>query len=136
MAFTGALEERVRIRELYSRYADAVFRQDVDAYLTCWHPDGVRTSYGEELRGRDALRRSWHSIWSTIERMAFFSEVGAIDVDGDTATARCYCREIIERKDGKVWKVVGCYEDELVQENGAWVFLTRRYSLLINEKPA
>lgn len=134
MTFSGSMDDRIRIRELYSSYADAVFRQDRDAYLACWHRDGVRISGHEELRGEDALRMAWDSIWSTIERMAFFSEIGAIQVDGGTATARCYCREIIERKDGRIWKVVGLYEDELTCDNGAWVFLQRRYSLLINER--
>lgn len=134
MSFSGPLDDRIQIRELYGSYADAVFRQDRIAYLACWHRDGIRRSGDELLRGKDELRMAWDSIWSTIERMAFFSEVGAIQVEGDAATARCYCREIIERKDGKIWKVVGLYEDELTRDRGAWVFLQRRYSLLINEQ--
>ena len=45
--------------------------------------------------------------------------VGAIAVDGDRATARCYCREIMTLKGGGLWKVVGLYTDELVRDG--WV---------------
>lgn len=135
MAFTGELTDRLLIRELYGTYADATCRQDLESYLACWHADGVRVSYGDELRGKAALRAAWREIWSSLQRMAFFSEIGAIEVDGDTATARCYCREIMERKDGKRWKVVGVYDDKLIRDGDTWIFLQRRYRVLINEKP-
>lgn len=134
MAFTGAMEDRLLIRDLYGSYADASFRQDVDAYLACWREDGVRLSRQGELHGKAELRAAWDAIWATLERMAFFSEIGAIEVVGEQATARCYCREIIELKGGEIWKVVGLYEDELIREDGAWLFRQRRYTLLINER--
>lgn len=135
MPFTGDLADRLLIRELYSTYADVTCRQDLEGYLACWHTDGVRISYGDEVRGKSALRDAWQEVWSNLRRMAFFSEVGTIEVDGNTATARCYCREIIELKDGKLWKVVGVYDDELIRDSGHWVFLQRRYRLFINERP-
>lgn len=134
MAFTGPLEDRLLIRELYNSYSDSSFRQDVDAYLACWHDDGVRLSRHGELRGKPALRAAWDEIWTTLERMAFFAEVGAIEVNGDAATSRCYCREIIELKTGEFWKVVGLYEDKLIRHDGQWLFQERRYSLLLNER--
>ncbi|HEY8385473.1 MAG TPA: nuclear transport factor 2 family protein [Porticoccaceae bacterium] len=135
MAFTGPLEDRIRIQELYRSYADAAFRCDREAYLACWHKDGVRISPQETLRGIDALRDGWDQIWTNIKRMAFFSDVGATEVDGDTATAHCYCREIIKLKDGRIWKLVGRYDDRLVRSGGEWRFIERSYTLLLNEDP-
>lgn len=134
MAFTGPAEDRLLIRELIGSYSDAAFRSDLEAYLACWTEDGVRTQAGQpELRGKAALRDMWNAIWGMIERMAFFAEVGAIEVDGERATARVYCREIVFLKGGGVWKLVGIYNDQLVREGGAWRFARRDYELLMDE---
>lgn len=134
MAFTGPIEDRLFIRELYGTYADAAFRQDVEAYLSCWCEDGTRLSQQGDNHGKPELRTAWQQIWTMIERMAFFSEVGAIEVDGDRATGRCWCREIIDLKGGAIWKVVGLYEDELRREAGQWRFRQRKYTLFLNER--
>lgn len=133
MAFEGSLEDRQLIRERFGAYSDATFRRDVEAWLACWTQDGVRAQGGAERRGKPALRAFWDKAWEPLERMAFFSEIGAIEVDGDRATARSYCREILALKGGGVRKVVGVYDDELVRENGAWLFARRVYQLFLDE---
>jgi uncharacterized protein (TIGR02246 family) len=134
MAFTGPAEDRQLIRELIGAYSDAAFRSDLEAYLACWTDDGVRTQAGQpELRGKAALREMWTQIWDMIERMAFFAEIGAIEVDGDRARTRVYCREIVFLKGGGVWKLVGIYTDQLVRQDGAWRFARRDYELFMDE---
>ena len=133
MAFTGPLEDRNLIRERMSAYADASFRRDEDAYLDCWTADAERIGQGMTVQGREALRQQWRGFWQVLEKMAFFCEVGSIEVDGDHATARCYCREIITMKDGTLWKVVGVYDDVLRREGETWRFARREYSLLLDE---
>jgi hypothetical protein len=134
MAFTGPVEDRLAIRERYNAYSDAATTQDEDAYLACWHAHGVRVGQGQECRGTDDLRVQWRGMWVLLDRMAFFSEPGAIEVSGDRARAHCNCREIIVLKSGELWKVVGRYDDEFVRENGDWLFARREYTMLINEK--
>jgi ketosteroid isomerase-like protein len=133
MAFSGPPEDRILIRELINGYSDAVFRQDEVAYLACWSEDGLRIGQGMECRGKEALGQQWRQFWDILERMAFFTEIGAIEVSGDTATARVYCREIIHPKGGGLWKVVGVYRDELVRREGQWLFARRDYELLMDE---
>jgi ketosteroid isomerase-like protein len=133
MGFTGSIEDRLLIRERLDIYADATFRGDVDAYLGCWADDGLRIWAGTECRGKPALRAQWEALWRRIERMAFFAEPGAIAVDGDQATARCYCREIVKFTDGSIRKFVGIYDDELVRADGAWLFARRDYTLFLDE---
>lgn len=133
MAFTGPIEDRLLIRELFGSYGDATTRCDVEAYLACWAEDGVRIAHGAECRGKAELRRHWTESWERLERMAFFTEVAAIEVNGDRATARSHCREIMILKGGDIWKVVGRYEDELVRQGGAWLFARKSYELLIGE---
>lgn len=133
MAFTGPIEDRLLIRERMNAYADATFRSDVEAYLDCWAEGGIRIGNGEEVQGKDALRAQWHRFWTWLDKMTFFTEVGAIEVDGDRATARCWCREILSLKGGATRKVVGVYEDELVRQDGTWRFARRAYTLFMDE---
>ncbi len=133
MAFDGPLEDRLLIRERMGAYSDAIFRRDVEAWLACWTEGGVRAQGGAEHRGKPALRAMWERVWAGLEKMAFFTELGASEVRGEHATARCYCREILFLKDGGIRKVVGVYEDELVRENGVWLFARRDYQLLMDE---
>lgn len=133
MAFSGPLEDRQLIRERMGAYSDATFRGDVEAWLACWTEDAVRAQTGAEHRGKPALRAMWEQVWGMLDKMAFFTEIGAIEAQDDRATARCYCREILFLKGGEVRKVVGVYDDELVRENGVWLFARREYRLLMDE---
>jgi ketosteroid isomerase-like protein len=134
MAFTGPVADRLAIRERYNSYADAATNKSLDNYLACWHADGLRIGQGAECRGIEALRTQWLGLWDMLDRMAFFSEVGAIVVDGDRAVAHVNCREIIVLNGGELWKVVGRYDDELVRQGDDWVFARRAYTMLIDEK--
>jgi uncharacterized protein (TIGR02246 family) len=131
--FSGPLVDRQLIRELFGAYSDATFQRDMDAWLSCYADDGVWLMMGKEVKGKEALSIQWKKLWSTIERMAFFTEIGAIKVDGDRAQVRSYCREIMQYKDGTSLKVIGMYQDELVRSGDAWLFARRDYQLLSNE---
>lgn len=133
MAFNGPLEDRILIRERYGAYSDAVFQSDVEAYLACFIEDCLRVGGGAEVRGKHALREHWEGSWTMLEKMTFFTEVSAIEVHGDRATGRCYCREILLLKGGGIRKVVGCYNDELARVDGGWLFVRREYQLFLDE---
>jgi len=132
--FTGSLQDRQLIRELFGAYSDAAFLRDMDAWLACYADDGAWVLMGKEIRGKDALQKHWIRLWSTLERMAFFTEIGAINVAGDRASARSYCREIVHYQDGTTLKVVGMYEDQLVRSGESWLFARRDYRLLSKER--
>ncbi|MET0704439.1 MAG: nuclear transport factor 2 family protein [Mycobacterium sp.] len=133
MAFIGSVEDRLKIRERLDSYSDAVFRGDVDDYLACWSEDGTRTGSGGECQGKPALREHWHGIFRFLARMTFFTQVAAIEVDGDRATARSYCREILVLRDGDVRKLIGVYDDTLIRADGDWLFARRSYQVILDE---
>lgn len=135
MPFTGPIEDRLLIRELYNGYADAAFRSDRQAWLDCWADDGQWTTGFGTVSGKHALNAQWDAILKTFSSMAFFTELGAIEVSGERASGRAYCREILNLPDGRIRKFVGRYDDELVRENGAWRFARRDYKVLIVEEP-
>jgi ketosteroid isomerase-like protein len=131
MAYTGPVEDRELIRELLTGYADAVTRQDLDAYLACWDEDGRRSGPGGDCRGKAELRSQWLSLFEAIEQMAFFTQAGAIEVDADRAAVRSHCLESIRLKDGSRRQVVGEYTDTVRRVDGRWLFAERSYTVLL-----
>jgi len=133
MAFEGPIEDRLLIRERIGAYSDTAFQCDREAWLANWTDDCIWNTLGQEFRGKSQLRDQWAKIWESLEKMAFFTEIGAIEVHGKAANARCYCREILFLRDGSVRKLVGQYDDALVRDNGVWLFARRSYKLLMSE---
>ena len=135
MAFTGPMEDRLAIRELYDTYGDASSRGDVETFLTCWTEDGRWNTHIFERTGKAELREQWEMLWTGFEKVAFIGNVASIEVDGDTAVARSIAREIVLLKGGGVFKLAGMYHDQLVREDGNWLFHKRDYSPLVEELP-
>lgn len=133
MPFTGPAEDRELIRELLACYADAVTRQDLDAYLDCWTDDARRSGPGGDCRGKSELRAQWQSLFGDIAQMAFFAQAGAIEVDGDHAAVRSHCLEFVGLGDGTSRRVVGQYTDRVVRVDGRWRFAERAYRVLMAE---
>jgi uncharacterized protein (TIGR02246 family) len=135
MAFTGPREDREAIRELYASYSDASSRADVDAFLACFAEDGQWNTHIFQRQGKAELRAQWDQLWLGFEKVGFLTEIGSIEVDGDSAACRCVAREIIRLKTGGLFKLVGQYRDHLVRENGIWLFARREYEPIAEEPP-
>jgi hypothetical protein len=137
MAFTGPLEDRQLIRERGDAYSDAASRGDAEAWLGNWTEDATWSVLGQECHGKPALRALWGKLWETMQRVTFFSQLGAVEVLGTRAVARSYCREILFFTNGNVRELIGGYDDELVRENGVWLFARRKHFIsLIEAKTA
>jgi ketosteroid isomerase-like protein len=135
MPFTGSLEDRTLIRELYGRYGDASWRGDREAWLDCFTADGRWVSHLFNCTGKAELAATWDSLWKDWTSVAFLSEIGSIEASGDRAKVRSYAREIVQLKSGGIFKLAGHYDDELVRQNGQWLFASRIYKLMIAEVP-
>ncbi|PEQ14309.1 hypothetical protein B2G71_01525 [Novosphingobium sp. PC22D] len=135
MAFSGPIEDRLAIRELYDTYGDASWRGDGDQWLACFAEDGRWRSHLFDVQGHEALRATWDGLWKDWTDVAFVGLVGAIAVEGDSAVCRSYAREIVRTKAGGTFKLAGRYDDTLRKEGGAWKFALRDYTLTIDEFP-
>ena len=89
----------------------------------------------ESFLGIAELEASWPAMWADLKKMAYFTEVAGIEVDGDVAKARCYSRQIMFRKDGGVGKVVGLYRDTLSRRGGIWLYSRREFEF-VGAEPA
>jgi hypothetical protein len=137
MPFTGPLEDRLAIQDLYGMSADASSRGDKDEWMGTFAQDGCEwNSHLFQCAGKAAIAAKWDELWVGFEKVGFLSTVGSIEVAGDTARARCTAREVIRLKDGKVFKLIGLYRDELLRVDGQWKFTRRNYEPLVFEDPA
>jgi SnoaL-like domain len=136
MPFTGPIEDRLAIQDLYGTAADASSRGDKEAWMDTFAREGGEwNSHLFRNAGMEAIRAQWDELWAGFDKVGFLATVGSIEVDGDTALARCTAREVIRLIDGKVFKLIGLYRDQLVRQDGAWKFTVRDYEPLVFEDP-
>lgn len=118
------------LRQLVARSADAVIRNDVDAWLALWADGGRWTAReGEPVEGRDALRSAW------LEAMKGYAWVvqtpGAtvfeVDEERGVATGRVTFEERFQRKrpSNGTGGLLATYEDEYCRMGGLWLFASR-----------
>jgi hypothetical protein len=136
MAFTGPMEDRLAIRELYGTYGDASWRGDRAQWLACFTSGGRWTSHLFDATGHAELIATWDGLWKDWDFVAFLGEIGAMEIAGDHARCRSYAREIVRMKSGITFKLAGSYDDVLAKEDGEWKFAERHYKLMIDEFPA
>ncbi len=142
MPYHGPHQDRVEIRELIETYADAVMRGDPVDWASVWADDSYWSLPDfpglEEFVGKDAIVAGWVKSIEDFgdaepgkPKMIYIATPGAIEVDGDRATARVYTSEIftIPGTDNEV-RVRGQYDDELARIDGRWLFTKRVYRLL------
>jgi len=135
MAFTGPVEDRLAIRDLYGTYTDVSCRGDREGWLACFTEAGEWNTHLFRAAGRDGLRSQWDALWANFAAVSFLGEVGMISVTGERAQARAYTREVILLADGKVYRLAGRYDDELVRVRGEWLFARRNYQPRVDELP-
>ena len=135
MTNTGPMEDRLLIRELFGLYGDASCKGDTGAWLATFAEDCEWNSHMFNRKGKSDLREQWDQLWLAFDKLGFLSEIGWIQVDGDKARASSQAREIIRLKDGGLFKLIGHYDDELVRDNGQWLFARRNYQPLVLEEP-
>ena len=82
------------------------------------------------MRGRDNIRKTWEGAMAGFPFAVYLVQPANDEVNGDKGTCRSYVTEILSTTDGTSFRVYGCYNDEVIREDGKWVFKSRRYSRL------
>ena len=134
--FEGPNADRLAIRERIGAYGDAVFRHDAEAWIACWAENGVWRLPGLEVTGRANIKAAWEGAMAAFALAGFFAMPGSIEVNGDHATARTYTREVLVDHAGGVRRIIGAYEDTLIRKSRDWLFASRIYAILHDDKGA
>jgi uncharacterized protein (TIGR02246 family) len=116
------------LRQLIARYADAVIRNDADAWIATWADDGRWTMKpGTTIEGRDAIRSTWETAMRAMEWVVHTPGVCVFEVDEaeGTATGRVTIDERYSRTKGGPGGILATYTDEYRRVNGHWLFATR-----------
>lgn len=117
------------IRQLYGRYADAVWRKDFDVFADCFSEDAVWKIAGRTVTGRAAIVDSFAASLEPSERVMMRVGIPLIELDGDTASGRVQVSELIKRKDGTAQRTLAIYYDRFVQRDGVWRFAWHHFSI-------
>jgi hypothetical protein len=129
MSFTGSLEDREQIRELYARYAYTIDYGPYEDWVKCFTEDGVFESprFGRHA-GHQALM-NFTDIYRGSNGDAkvrhMMSNV-TFQIKGNEATGGCYLTYYHCKNGRAILEAIGRYEDELRKVDGKWLFARRR----------
>jgi uncharacterized protein (TIGR02246 family) len=135
MAFTGPIEERLAIRELYDSNADGGARGNRAAWLGCYADDARWKTPYFDVTGREAIGAKFDEIMADVTDTTFFVQIGSIEVDGDTAKVRMQQAESLLFANGSTYDLTGSYDDVLVRREGRWLFKDRVYAIKREKLP-
>jgi len=127
-----ALEDRLEIQDLMSRYAQMVDRREWERMHDVFAPGatldytttgGEKGGYEETLAWLDRALAPWPINLHFITNLT-------VELDGDRATSRCYFQApmgcVEEGGSQLVITNAGCYDDELVRTEAGWR-IAKRY---------
>jgi uncharacterized protein (TIGR02246 family) len=133
MPYTGPFEDRLAIRELLEVYADAVNRNDAQAWSETFADDAqwALPDYPEigTTTGKEAIVAMWVEAMKQYPGIMFEAWPGSIEVQGNTATMRSYTSEVYDQGEMTV-RDRGVYEDTCVKQDGRWLFKSRSFRKL------
>jgi uncharacterized protein (TIGR02246 family) len=115
------------IRQLYARYADAVWRQDLDAFGDCYAEDCEWRIMGLVLRGRDEIVGNFRRILPRYKRTLFAFGTPILEIEEGRANSRVYAHEHSSMTDGKAFAPIGTYHDRIVRQPDRWRFSWRLF---------
>ncbi|MDG2005172.1 MAG: nuclear transport factor 2 family protein [Novosphingobium sp.] len=135
MAFTGTMEERLAIRELYDTYADGGSRCCRDTWLGCYAEDASWKTQYFDLSGIEAIGETFDQIMDGVAHTKVFTQIGSIEIEGDSAKIRMRQDECLFYEDGRTYELLGKYDDMLVRRDGRWLFKHRDYIVIREVQP-
>jgi uncharacterized protein (TIGR02246 family) len=134
MTFTGPFEDRLAIHELVATYGDAVTCRDGNAWADCWAEDAVWSLPAipgmERIEGRAAILAAWLAAMPGWPHQVNIQTLGAVAIDGDTATGHVYTAELNTDTAGLSQRWTGKYTDTYSKAGGRWWISSRSYEVL------
>lgn len=133
------LLDESEIRNTIYRFSDAANRKDGEQFQSLWAKEGVwkiGPPINVEFKGKENMGASVIKMLGLWDFFVQMPSALVIQVNGDTATARVYVNEVARRSDDKHGNYnLSMYEDELIKEDGKWVFIKRTYHTVYQDAP-
>jgi hypothetical protein len=139
VALASYADDRAEIENLSDRYMIAVDAGDIETVMATWADDGVLEWVGGVERGKAAIRKAMSNFGGSrsvaipegaTSRPRTHHQIinHVIDVNGNTAKTIAYWFALTNNTPQHDVQLLyfGHYEDELVKQNGHWLFKTRK----------
>jgi hypothetical protein len=125
-------DDYVAIQQLYSRFAFAIDMKDFDQWLSTWTDDGTYVSYSSTvIEGQDALRKfAEESMAKPQLRRYHWTGNALLEATEYGAHGRAYLLHIPAPVTTGEVGVALYYDDELVKQDGEWLFRRRTTKVL------
>ena len=133
------VKDELEIRALAEKFSDAANRKDGELFQSLWAKDAVwkiGPPINVEFKGKENMGASVTRMIGLWDFFVQLSGPGVVTINGEKATAKFYVNEVARKADDKSGNYnLSMYEDELIKENGKWVFLKRTYHTIYQEAP-
>ena len=125
----------IALRQLVSRYCDAVVRHDATDFATLWSADGV-WDLGTPTVGREAVGALFQKVMKSFTWLVQSAPNAVFEVDeaAGVGTGRVTITEQFQRAKGVQGTLVGVYHDRYVRQSGSWLFSERRLEIIHQTK--
>ncbi len=127
---SGPVADELALRELMSRYVDAVQRRDVEAWAATWDANGSWNLVGTEVSGKTAVVALWQQMMAGFEFALMLPSSCLFHIDGDHASGQWYLQEYTRDLDGNASSIVSRYLDTYTKRDGQWLYLSRQCELI------
>jgi hypothetical protein len=129
--------DRLAVRELIDAYAHCADRRDATGQMALFTADArflvfmdaTASEPTQQLQGRESLAPVFDNL-NTYAATTHFNGQSTISLDGDRAAGESYClaHHLTVGTDGQRTMMVASirYLDELVKQDGQWLFAERR----------
>jgi SnoaL-like domain len=115
------------IRQLHARYADAVWRKDVDAFGDCFTEDCEWRIVGQVLSGRSVIMPFMGQVFTRFRRILLTMRTPILEVGDGVASGRTYFSEQSVFTDGRPLGPIGSYYERFVDCGDRWRFSWRLF---------
>ena len=105
------VEDELALRNLMSRYIDAVARRDGDAWAATWCEDATWSFPGSEVSGRASILALWRQMMEGFDFALMMPSSCLFEIDGDTASGHWYIQEHTRDREGNCAMLLSRYRD-------------------------
>ncbi len=127
MSMELSTDDYIAIQQLYAQNTTAYDLGDLDGWVGTWTADGVLNGLHRQSRGHSAIREYGAAAMANPENKGYHYNTN-FRIEPSDVGARCTCYLLHMRLVDSV-ATIGHYRDELVKQDGRWLFTARTLHL-------